>query len=40
VLKHKYKDVTSAVYVSHHTLHEKHPVFSKLKMVTLKQLLQ
>jgi lipoprotein-anchoring transpeptidase ErfK/SrfK len=39
-LKQKYRDVTNAVYISHHTLHEKHPVFSKLKLVTLKKLLK
>lgn len=39
-MKQKFKDVTTAMYISHVTLHEKHPVFGKLDILTLKSLLK
>jgi len=39
-LKQKFKETgESSIYVSHVVLHAKHPIFSKLEMDTLKQLL-
>ena len=39
-LKQKFKATgPSSIYISHVVLHEKHPVFSKLDMETLKVLL-
>jgi len=39
-LKQKFKEAgESSIYVSHVVLHAKHPIFSKLDLDTLKQLL-
>ena len=39
-LKQKFKDVgPSSIYISHVTLHEKHPLLCKIEIETLKQLL-
>jgi len=39
-LRQKFKTVgASSIYISHLVLHEKHPVFCKLEMKTLKRLL-
>ena len=39
-LKHKFKEAgPSSIYISHVVLHEKHPIFCKLEVVTLKTLL-
>jgi hypothetical protein len=40
-LKHKFKEAgPSSIYISHVVLHEKHPIFCKLDVLTLKTLLQ
>lgn len=39
-LKHKFKQAgPSSIYISHVVLHEKHPIFKKLEVLTLKTLL-
>ena len=39
-MKQKFKEAgESSIYVSHVVLHAKHPIFSKLDLDTLKQLL-
>ncbi len=39
-LRQKFKAVgASSIYISHIVLHEKHPIFCKLDMITLKRLL-
>ena len=39
-LKHKFKEQgPSSIYISHIVLHEKHPIFKKLNVNTLKTLL-
>ena len=39
-LKQKFKDVgPSSIYISHVTLHEKHPLLKKIEVETLKTLL-
>ena len=39
-LKQKFKDVgPSSIYISHVTLHEKHPLLRKIEVETLKTLL-
>ena len=39
-LKHKFKEAgPSSIYISHVVLHEKHPIFCKLDVVTLKTML-
>ena len=39
-LKQKFKDVgPSSIYISHTVIHAKHPILSKLTILTLKQIL-
>ena len=40
-LRQKFKqEGSTSIYISHNVLHEKHPIFSKLELDTVKKLLR